>query len=271
MNIEYEHKEIGRNHSFEGVSFSKTEIENAFQNSVKEKLLDNEGTNELVGNFEEEFNDIKTTDFDDTYLLNILKLDDIVSEHKSWRIGEAFAEYYIETNSAAKFYINELRDARNIFGNKTGADLLGFIEIAGETIFLFGEVKTSDDKSSPPNILYSRKNKKGYVEKGMIDQLKDLSDNLVIKRQLIRNMAFKVKDLEKANQFRIDYLQSVKNFKYDKFHLFGVLVRDTIPTKKDLESRFKSLSADIKKETNLKLIALYVPVKMEHWNKMVNN
>jgi hypothetical protein len=263
MKIEYEHKEIDRNHSFEGVSFSDTEIKNIFQNSVKEKLLDTDGTNELVRNFEEEFNDIKTTDFDDTYLLDIFKLDDIITEHNEWRIGEVFAEYYIETTTTAKFYINELRDARNIFGNKTGADLLGFIEIAGETIFLFGEVKTSAEEKSPPNVLYG--------STGMIDQIIELSKEKRVQRQLIRNLAFKVKDLDKTNPFRIDFLQSFKNYKYDKFHLFGVLVRDTISNIKDLEARFKNLSSSIKKETNLKLIALYVPVKMEHWNKIVNN
>jgi hypothetical protein len=256
MQIEYEHKEIDRNHAFEGVSFSNTEIENIFQNSVKEKLLDTEGTNELVGN-------LKTTGFDDTYLLDIFKLDDIITEHNDWRIGEALAEYYIETNTTAKFYINELRDARNIFGNKTGADLLGFIVIAGEIIFLFGEVKTSPQPKSPPDLLFGRH--------GMIDQLKELSNNKAIQRQLIRNFGFKVLNLEDTDPFRIDYIQALKNFEYEKFHLFGVLVRDTIPTPKDIQARFKNLSTNIKKETNLKLIALYVPVKMEHWNKIVNN
>lgn len=256
MKIEYEHKEIDRNHSFEGVSFSDTEIENAFQKSVKEKLLDIEGTNELVDN-------LKTTGFDDTYLLDIFKLDDIITEHNDWRIGEAFAEYYIETNTSAKFYYNELRDARNVFGNKTGADLLGFIEIAGEIIFLFGEVKTSPQPKSPPDLLFGRH--------GMIDQLKELSNNKVIQRQLIRNFGFKVLNLENTNPFRNDYLQALKNFEYEKFHLFGVLVRDTIPTSNDIKARYKNLTKAIKKEINLKLIALYVPVKMEHWNKMVNN
>lgn len=262
MKQEYSHINASKNHSYEGVSFSVSEIENAFSTSVKSSLLDVEGTSELVSEFTNEFEDLKTTDFEDTYLLDIFRLDDIIDEHNPWRVGEAFAEYYIEETTTAKFYYNELRDARNILGNKTGADLLGFIEVSGEILFLFGEVKTSNQDKSPPQVLYGRT--------GMIDQLKNLADNRKSQKQLIRNFGFKVKDLDKDNPFRKDFLQALIHFNSNKLHLFGVLIRDTKPNEDDLRSRFKSLSKSIIKETNLKLIALYVPVKMEDWNKIVN-
>jgi len=227
MKQEYQHIEIEEIRKYQGVSYSEAEINNIFPNQIKEKLLDTEGTNELIEKFQDEFNDLKTTDFDDTFLVDILKLDDIITEHKSWRIGEAFAEYHIETSLPARFYYNELREARNVFGNKTGADLLGFIELKGETVFLFGEVKTSSQIDTPPNVLQGRH--------GMIDQLKDLASDTNISRQLIRNTGFKIVNLEKDNPFRKDYFKALKNYNFDKFHLIGILIRDTEPNEKDLK------------------------------------
>lgn len=256
MKQEYQHIEIEEIRKYQGVSYSEAEIKNIFPNQVKEKLLDEEGTDELV-------NDLKTTGFDDTLLIDILKLDDIITEHKPWRIGEAFAEYYIETNTSARFYYNELREARNVFGNKTGADLLGFIELEGNIVFLFGEVKTSSEKKAPPNVLQGRH--------GMIDQLKDLATNTDITRQLVRNFGFKIVNLQEDNPFRIDYIEALKNYTSDKFHLIGILVRDTAPNEKDLETRYKNLSKSVSNGIGLNLTALYIPVEIEDWNKIITN
>ena len=262
MKQEYEHIEV-ETRKYEGVSYTENEIREIFPTQIKEKLLDTEGTNELSENLIDEYNDLVSTDFDTSYLVNILKLDDIIDEHIPWRIGEAFAEYFIETTLPAKFYYNELRDTRNVFGNKTGADLLGFININGETVFLFGEVKTSSEKNSPPNVLQGRH--------GMIDQLKNLSENTKTTRQLVRNFGFKVKKLDNTNPFRIDYLNALKNYTFNKFHLIGVLVRDTEPNENDLRARFKNLSKNITNEIGLNLTALYIPIKMEEWNNYITN
>lgn len=269
MKQEYKYTDIETEKTYEGFLYSENEIESIFPTQVKEKLLDTEGTDELLEEFFRELNDLKATDFDDTFLVNILKLDDIILNHKSWRIGEAFAEYHIETNSNARFYYNELRDTRNVFGNKTGADLVGFIKIEDEIVFLFGEVKTSGDKHVPPNVLYSRRNRTGKLEKGMIDQLKDLANNTNVTKQLIRNMGFKVKDLEKDNPFRRDYFEALNNFYFNKFHLIGILVRDTIPNEQDLRARFNNLTKNVKKEVGLNLTALYVPVEIDKWNNLM--
>lgn len=256
MKQEYQHIEKDKIREYKGVSYSKEEIKEIFPKQVREKLLDEEGTIELV-------NDLKTTGFDDALLVDILKLDDIITEHKSWRIGEAFAEYYIETNFSARFYYNELRDARNVFGNKTGADLLGFIELEGKTVFLFGEVKTSSENKTPPNVLQGRH--------GMIDQLKDLATNTDITRQLIRNFGFKILNLQENNPFRTDYIEAFKNYTSDKFHLIGILVRDTKPDEKDLKSRYKNLSKAVSNRIGLNLTALYIPIEMKDWNKLITN
>lgn len=262
MKQEYVHIEE-ETRKYEGVSYTVSEIQEIFSTEIKEKLLDTEGTDELSENLIGEFNDLKSTDFDTSYLVDILKLDDIIERHIPWRIGEAFAEYYIETTLPVKFYYNELRDARNVFGNKTGADLLGFIEINGEKIFLFGEVKTSSEEKSPPNVLKGRH--------GMIDQLKNLSENQKTTRQLVRYFGFKVKDLEDTNPFRIDYLNALKNYSSEKFHLIGILIRDTEPNKDDLRTRFNNISEYITNEIGLNLTALYIPIKMEEWNNYITN
>lgn len=262
MKQEYVHID-GVTRKYEGVSYTESEIQKIFSTEIKEKLLDTEGTNELSKNLIGEFNDLISTDFDTSYLVDILKLDDIIENHIPWRIGEAFAEYFIETTLPVKFYYNELRDTRNVFGNKTGADLLGFININGENIFLFGEVKTSSEEKSPPNVLQGRH--------GMIDQLKNLSENTKITRQLVRNFGFKVKDLDNTDPFRIDYLSALKNYTFEKFHLIGILVRDTEPNKNDLRARFNNLSEYITNEIGLNLTALYIPIKIGEWNNYITN
>jgi len=47
----------------------------------------------------------------------------------------------LEKHFHCRLYWNELRDTRNLKGNKTGADLVSLIEVDNEILFLFGEVK----------------------------------------------------------------------------------------------------------------------------------
>ncbi len=261
MNSVFSHSETNKNFSYEGFLYQKEEIESIFPNQIKEKLFDSEGTNELVDHLSNlDLDDINSTGFNDKWLIDVLSLENIITNHKDWRIGEAFAEFHLEDCHSCRFYYNELRDARNVNGNKTGADLVGFIELGEDTVFLFGEVKTSNEEKYPPQVLYSRH--------GMIDQLKNLATNPQTKNTIVRYLGFKVKDLESGNPFKADYLKALQNYYIDKFSLVGVLVRDTTSNVKDIETRYKALKTSIS-ATGLKMLALYIPIKMGDWNNLV--
>jgi hypothetical protein len=77
-----------------------------------------------------------------------------------------------------------------------------------------------------------------------------------------------VKDLTPSYPFKADYLKALQNYKLDKFSLVGVLVRDTTSNVKDIESRYKALRTSIS-ATGLKMLALYIPIKMSDWNNLV--
>ncbi len=262
MKISYSHKEPKNpNRGYDGIEFSETYVSSAFKKQVKEKLLDSDHTATLVDTFKEA---LPTTGFDESVLVDILSLDKTIDQHDSFRVGEAFTEHVLEENYKVRFHYNELRDARNPLGNKTGADLLGFIDINSETIFVFGEVKTSSDPNSPPQVLYG--------ETGMINQLEELATDNLKRGALVRYIATKVVLLPEAHPFRLDFKVSLKNYvvaKTKKIKLFGVLVRDTTPNELDLKARYKAILSEIEKETSLKLLALYMPFKQDKWNKKI--
>ncbi len=157
-----------------------------------------------------------------------------------------------------------MRDARNPKGNKTGADLVGFIEIDGDVLFLFGEVKTSSEHKSPPQVMTN--------PSGIEKQLKDLyydSQKRLILISYIRN---KIR-LSASSNFEQDFKNAIKSYyrrNSQKYLLYGVLVRDTKPNEKDVESSFDKLKVEILEPTGLKLLAVYLPISKEKWLNIIN-
>jgi len=220
---------------------------------VRARFYDIEGTETLI----EEFKDIPSTGFEEQLLIDILSMSPSIED---WKIGEALAECYLEDFEKVRFHYPSSRDAKNPKANLQGADLVGFIDVDEETtIFLFGEVKTSGDKNSPPQVVYGRS--------GMIDQLRAIKNNLDLRRALIRWLGFKVRDLSENNPFKKDYQKALKIYLKEgaehKYFLFGILIRDTEPKDTDLKSRYESLKNDLSTGTQLKLIALYIPTPIK--------
>ena len=67
-----------------------------------------------------------------------------------WRVGESFAQCFLEDCWFAKFPYPTSRDLKNPNASLAGADLVGFYHKDGETAFLFGETKTSHEEKHPP-------------------------------------------------------------------------------------------------------------------------
>lgn len=243
-----------------GYEFKEPYIADRFHYEIKDKLFDISGTEELV----KEFKDIPSTGFEKDALLEIFRIEGDL-EIKPWRIGEAFAEFFLENEFGARFHYDHIRDAKNINSYQQGADLVGFIDAGKDTVFLFGEVKTSEDPNSPPSVLYGRT--------GLTNQLENLKNNERLKNNLIRYIGFKVKYLPPEDIFRKDYDRSLKTYRINnkKVYLFGVLIRDTSPNEMDLKSRYESVINDLVESTSLKFVALYFPIKMNKWIALITN
>jgi len=244
--------------SYKGISL-KEGFEDYLISRVKNRFFDIEGTTELLN----EFQKITSTGFEYNLLVDIFRFNPPI---ESWKIGESLAECYLEDFEGVKFYYHSGRDAKNPKANLQGADLVGFIEANDEIVFLFGEVKTSSDPSSPPKVLYGRS--------GMIQQLERIKKDPKLRGTIIRWLGFKVKNLSSTTPFRKYYEKALKLYikeGTEKFHLIGILVRDTQPRESDLKQRYESLKNRLYEKVYLHLIALYLPISIEQMKKYFLN
>ena len=78
-----------------------------------------------------------------------------VPGEKSWTVGEALAECILADDETREICWpwNFVRDRRTPRASLPGADLVGFCKEGGSVFLLFGEVKASSDKSTPPNVM----------------------------------------------------------------------------------------------------------------------
>ena len=199
------------------------------------------GTDELAN----EFSDVGNSGFLTDHLKGIFSHE---HESISWRIGETFSECYLEDFCNARFPYSVSRDAKNPLSSLPGADLVGFACLEDKTLFLFGEVKTSSQKS-PPSVVNDLKR-----------QLQKIKSEKSIRKHLITWLGFKflnARDSEdkKAYKKALDsYLESDLQVK-----IAGILIRDTNPDCRDLEGLFNNLK-EIHEKMHLELIAFYLPV-----------
>lgn len=242
---------------YEGLSFiDDNKFKDYLVNRVKIKFDDTEWTENLITEA------IKETGFSDENFINIFENKE---EANCWRIGELVAECVLEDKDKIRFYYNSTRDAKNLRSNQTGADLVGFCDIENEVCFLFGEVKTSEDEHTPPNVMYSKT--------GMINQLENLRDNSNKKDSLVKWLFSKATLIK--GEFLEDCREALKTYHKSskkKVQLIGVLVRDTVPSERDLKARAKSLKENHCEDTKIKLLSLYTETKMENnnWEIIMN-
>jgi len=234
--------------SWYGVKFSACdELDTFFSGSVKSRLDDNEGTDD----FKNCLHGLELTGMGQTCLEEILTAS--VQEARNWAIGEAFAETWLMECHKVIFPWNMGRDERTPFASLPGADLVGFIKDKDEFRLVLGEVKTSAEKQSPPQVMSGRN--------GMEYQLDNLTDNMSIISQLLRWLYHKTR-----NEYKQVYESSCKNyFNYNckDIVLFGILIRDTSPNESDLSSCGKKLRLKLSSPTQCHLIALYLPWEIE--------
>lgn len=238
--------------SYVGLSFKDDKFKEYLVQRVKDRYFDVDGTHEIS-----EYA-IESTGFDDEKIIeSIKKTLESQIPIENWRIGEVVAELILEENFNVSFYYDSTRDARNMKASLPGADLVGFTEIDGDTVFAFGEVKTSYQERFPPNVLSGRT--------GMIKQLEDLKSLENKRDELVRWITFKSKDIR--GELHVKYKEALTTYIYknkERIKLIGVLVRDTIPNENDLKNRAKTLGEDKSDLMDIELIAIYSNYKMQN-------
>lgn len=245
------------------MSLDDSEFTQTLSGSVFDNLLDveinQERISELTGLLETGFSQ------SENLLADIQSLENAAPDDlRNWRIGEALAEVILEEKFQCRFHWNELRDARNPNGNKTGADLVGFIESEGNVLFLFGEVKTSSEMANRPPQVMTKAD-------GIENQLKDLYSDRNKRQILITYLKSKTIDLPDLHPFKVDYDKALRSYYAisQSYQLIGVLVRDVETDHRDVSISYNRIRTTILNPIGLKLIALYTSIQKSNWRNII--
>ena len=226
------------------------------KNDVATRLHDQQGSDD----FETHLRGLASTGFEQNSLNSILAA--AVPEQRDWAVGEAFAEAWLSKKHGVVWPWNLERDKRTPKASLPGADLIGFVEINNETRLLIGEVKTSSDTNTPPNVMNGRS--------GMIHQLEELFTNVSLLFQLLRWLQPRCKKNEYESQFDAAVGLLIKSGN-KSVAIFGILIRDTAPCEKDLKARAITLTKTIQAPCRCQLQAIYLPHAISNLPSLVSS
>lgn len=250
--------------SYRGVHVDEHECRAHLCEAVKDNLQDREEWQDSLDRLRA-LQEETGFDANEGLLADIQALENEAVEVQQFRIGEAYAEVILEQKFSCRFHWNENRDVRNPKGNKTGADLVGFIQRDGEVLFLFGEVKTSSETANrPPQVMTGGK--------GIESQLRDLYDDRLKRNILITYLKNKMRYFPDGHPFKTDFEASQRNYYsgIENFHLIGVLIRDVAHDERDVSLSYGRLKNHILEPKGLNLLALYLPIPKEQWLDVIN-
>lgn len=262
MNILFEHIENSVR-SYHGIALDEQECRDQLQNTVKDNLQDRVEWQDSLDRLRA-LRDETGFEASEGLFADIQALESAEIQVQQFRVGEAYAEVVLEQEFSCRFHWNENRDARNPKGNKTGADLVGFIESDGQVLFLFGEVKTSSETDNrPPQVMTNAH--------GIESQLRDLYNDRYKRLTLITYLKNKMRHFPDGHPFRTDFKASERSYYSDEdFHLIGVLVRDIEHDERDISLSYGRLKNHILVPRGIKLLAMYLPISKENWIEIIN-
>lgn len=221
-------------------------------NVVRERVSD-------AAAFEAALHGLATTGMATEFLGHLLNA---VPDTEGWQVGEALAECVLQQDSEREVYWpwNTVRDRRTPRASLPGADLVGFWRIGESVRLLFGEVKTSSDAGTPPNVMYGGS--------GMTWQLEQSATRLDVQHTLLKWLSPRCH----SDPYRDFFKKAVSRYLASEGRelvLVGVLIRDTEPSELDLKSRGEALSEKLGTPTRIELIAWYLPVPIADWPKLL--
>ena len=234
--------------------------EDRFKSYVAGRVKARVEDDEAQGQFAAELRGMATTGMATEFVENLLRA---VPEEKSWAVGEALAECVLADDETREIYWpwNLVRDRRTPRASLPGADLVGFCKEDDAVLLLFGEVKTSSDASTPPNVM----NGSG----GMAWQLKDEATHLNIQHALLKWLRARCESAEHRALYQTAvhrYVQSLGK----EILLVGILLRDTEPNELDVIARAKALAESLGSPTRIEITAWYLPVPIKDWPALLH-
>ena len=227
-----------------GVSWTAEELDAALVGPVASVLFDHEGTADIAALLES----VPGTDFAGDEIARILDNETLP---KDWEVGEAIAEAYLSHHRDSFFPWPDGRDIRKPKSSLPGADLIGFHENNEKTRFAFGEVKTSKENKTPPQIVR-------YGDHSLNRQLTDLRDKKPLRDRAVVYLGHRAT----GSDWQGAYKKAVENYIKSQgsgVTIFGVLIRDVLPNSDDLAASRQMLSEDCPGKTMVELLAIYLP------------
>lgn len=221
---------------------------------VKARIEDEEDS------FAVELRGMATTGMSSEFVEKLLRA---VPGEKPWAVGETLAECLLSDDDAREICWpwNPVRDRRAPRASLPGADLVGFCKKDDTVLLLFGEVKTSSDQNTPPNVMSGGG--------GMTWQLGNDATRLDIHHALLKWLHARCKSGKHRKLYKAAvqrYIQSQGK----EILLVGVLLRDTRPCELDVTARAKSLAESLHSPTRIEITAWYLPVPIKDWSALLH-
>ncbi|MDQ2807991.1 MAG: hypothetical protein M3Z04_13940 [Chloroflexota bacterium] len=243
--------------TYHGMSITnKNEFEDYLQDRVRRRLIDADDNERDP--FDSDLLSLATTEM---AVETVKLLLNSRPPAKPWQVGEALAECFLEEKNGVKWPWNDKRDKRTPKASLPGADLVGFIGEADNVFLAWGEVKTSDDVSTPPNLMYGNE--------GMIYQLDTLATRIEVHASLLEWLYARCEN----TKFWPMYQTAVRRYLDSRgcaVMLFGVLLRDTKPNELDVKNRSRTLSTKVRDPTRVEIFVLYLPHFIKDWPSLVD-
>ncbi len=240
-----------------GKAVNNTVLFHSYLNKRVRPRIDDDETHDP---FAAELRGMATTGMSTEFVENLLRA---VPEEKSWAIGEALAECVLADDESREICWpwNLIRDRRTPRASLPGADLVGFCKQNEEVILLFGEVKTSSDGGTPPNVMYG--------STGMTWQLEEEATRLDVQHALLKWLRTRCESPVHRELYRAAILRYVQSLGKDIL-LVGILLRDTVPNELDVASRAKALGKKLQAPTRVEIMAWYLPVPIKDWPALLH-
>ena len=226
-----------------GISHTNDEMISALTHEVHDKVYDVAGNSDLVDSILKDFSE---TGFTKDLLMPIFTCNECIND---WEIGEAYAQTYLEDHFSSILPWSLSRDIKKPCSSLPGADIVGLYLQDESASFLFGEIKTSSDQDSPPNLMYGTT--------GLKKQLVDLCTENSTIFALVKYLGFRLRSTKYWSMYQVAFQKYYNN--NSNIHVTGVLIRDVNPNDKDLAARAKSLNTYCIDKRQIDLVAVYLP------------